>query len=487
MRDYMFGNYLRELRELSGLSQYALGRLVGVSDKAVSKWECGISKPQSSTLAKLCRALGVTVDELLSLERDASSEKAEVKMMKNEVRTTAYAKMDEIFGGKPPMWAVDRFERERAGIENTDMASEFTMLAELSKAARASGCRIANLGHTGAFYTAYLLSATDVDPLPAHYRCPGCGYSELADANCDCLDLPARTCRCGRELIRSGHGIMFESYRYVIGRPGRVGVMVPTSFMKETEKFVAEYYGGRAVKVERDGYMRRVFIILPGTHPRAGAGSITYDEYSKIRSEFPTVTVEESRTLELIRRLENETAVSADRIDLASRDLVDAFFTGGTDIIPGFGGEFMRELLRHVDKSVGGLVRAAGLAHKPVMQSSLGCGGDVQRKAEALSRMRFAYRDDVYAYLRERCGDGVAYAVMNDALHGVYAKNGMDARTRRMLVGAGVDSDAIDELSSAVYLFPRVHGVAETVRALTLLWYKLNRPSSFDDAVADIE
>lgn len=59
MRDYMFGNYLRELRELSGLSQYALGRLVGVSDKAVSKWECGVSKPQSRTLAKLCRTLGV--------------------------------------------------------------------------------------------------------------------------------------------------------------------------------------------------------------------------------------------------------------------------------------------------------------------------------------------------------------------------------------------------------------------------------------------
>lgn len=39
MKDYSFGNFLSELRERSGLSQYQLGSLVGVSNKAVSKWE----------------------------------------------------------------------------------------------------------------------------------------------------------------------------------------------------------------------------------------------------------------------------------------------------------------------------------------------------------------------------------------------------------------------------------------------------------------
>lgn len=40
-RDYDFGNYLSELRKSRGLSQYQLGRLLGVSDKTVSKWENG--------------------------------------------------------------------------------------------------------------------------------------------------------------------------------------------------------------------------------------------------------------------------------------------------------------------------------------------------------------------------------------------------------------------------------------------------------------
>lgn len=39
MKDYSFGNFLRELRERSSLSQYQLGSLVGLSNKAVSKWE----------------------------------------------------------------------------------------------------------------------------------------------------------------------------------------------------------------------------------------------------------------------------------------------------------------------------------------------------------------------------------------------------------------------------------------------------------------
>mgnify|MGYP004686792535 CR=1 FL=1 len=46
MRDYSFGNFISALRVRRGLSQYQLGALVGVSDKAVSKWENGVSKPE---------------------------------------------------------------------------------------------------------------------------------------------------------------------------------------------------------------------------------------------------------------------------------------------------------------------------------------------------------------------------------------------------------------------------------------------------------
>ena len=43
MRDYRFGNFLHELRVRRGLSQFQLGMLVGVSNKAVSAWHTGMA------------------------------------------------------------------------------------------------------------------------------------------------------------------------------------------------------------------------------------------------------------------------------------------------------------------------------------------------------------------------------------------------------------------------------------------------------------
>ena len=65
MKDYSFGNFLRELRERRGLSQYQLGALVGVSDRAVSKWENGQCCPDIQLLPELAKLFEVSVDELL--------------------------------------------------------------------------------------------------------------------------------------------------------------------------------------------------------------------------------------------------------------------------------------------------------------------------------------------------------------------------------------------------------------------------------------
>lgn len=43
MNDYSFGNYMYEKRKETGESQNELGRKLGVTGKAVSKWENGVS------------------------------------------------------------------------------------------------------------------------------------------------------------------------------------------------------------------------------------------------------------------------------------------------------------------------------------------------------------------------------------------------------------------------------------------------------------
>lgn len=65
LNDFEFGQYLRQLRISKGLSQFQLGKLVGVSDKAVSKWENGISKPKTGIILKLSDILSVSTEDLL--------------------------------------------------------------------------------------------------------------------------------------------------------------------------------------------------------------------------------------------------------------------------------------------------------------------------------------------------------------------------------------------------------------------------------------
>ncbi len=71
MNDYSFGKKLYDLRKKAGLSQSQLARLIGVSDKAVSKWENGKAKPTTDSLRRLGALFQESVDELLKLRDEA--------------------------------------------------------------------------------------------------------------------------------------------------------------------------------------------------------------------------------------------------------------------------------------------------------------------------------------------------------------------------------------------------------------------------------
>ena len=63
------GEFIKEIRLEKNLKQRELGKLVGVDDKTVSKWERGVYLPDITLLSPLSKALGVTVDELLECKR----------------------------------------------------------------------------------------------------------------------------------------------------------------------------------------------------------------------------------------------------------------------------------------------------------------------------------------------------------------------------------------------------------------------------------
>jgi len=68
MNNYVTGAVIRQLREKCGMTQSELAERIGVSDKAVSKWETAKGLPDISLLQPLARALGVSVIELMNGE-----------------------------------------------------------------------------------------------------------------------------------------------------------------------------------------------------------------------------------------------------------------------------------------------------------------------------------------------------------------------------------------------------------------------------------
>ena len=78
------GKFISEDRKKKNYTQKQLADILNVSDRTISKWECGKGFPEVSLLQPLCKALGISVNELLTgerLDKENYMKKAEQKMV----------------------------------------------------------------------------------------------------------------------------------------------------------------------------------------------------------------------------------------------------------------------------------------------------------------------------------------------------------------------------------------------------------------------
>lgn len=93
------GKFIADMRKEQNFTQKQLAEQLNLSDKAISKWECGKSMPDTSILLDLCQLLKINVNELLSGERlslETYPGKAEENML-NLIQETQEAKSKRMF------------------------------------------------------------------------------------------------------------------------------------------------------------------------------------------------------------------------------------------------------------------------------------------------------------------------------------------------------------------------------------------------------
>ena len=69
MDQIKIGRFIANCRKQKNLTQMQLSEKLGITDKAISKWERGIAMPDTSIMLELCDILGINVNELLSGEK----------------------------------------------------------------------------------------------------------------------------------------------------------------------------------------------------------------------------------------------------------------------------------------------------------------------------------------------------------------------------------------------------------------------------------
>ncbi len=93
MQQEVFGKFIAELRKERKLTQKELAKQLYVTDKAVSKWERGMSLPDIKLLELLAETLGISVYELMVCERvsEADKESVSAELAKKAVHETVVA------------------------------------------------------------------------------------------------------------------------------------------------------------------------------------------------------------------------------------------------------------------------------------------------------------------------------------------------------------------------------------------------------------
>ena len=90
MNQEKIGKFIAKLRGEKNMTQQELANKIGVTDRAISKWENGRGMPDLSLMEPLCKELDITINELLSGEK-VKKEEYQKKLEENILNTINYS------------------------------------------------------------------------------------------------------------------------------------------------------------------------------------------------------------------------------------------------------------------------------------------------------------------------------------------------------------------------------------------------------------